>query len=156
MTDVAAIDWRRGRILQAALPLARPLATAHGPIERRNALVVALEDEAGRIGWGEAAPLPEFGTETFEACRKRLVARLDGAAPDADLTKPCADFAWSTATRDLAARQSGESLAERLALVVPAVTEQRKGQLPPRRVLRVVQGPRDVSAQVRGRRTLFG
>jgi len=106
--------WRRGRILQAALPLVRPLATAHGPIERRNALVLALEDGEGRMGWGEATPLPEFGTESFESCRKRLVALLDGTAPAADATKPCADFAWSTARRDLAARQAGESLAERL------------------------------------------
>ncbi|MCR9094085.1 MAG: o-succinylbenzoate synthase [bacterium] len=106
--------WRRGRILQAALPLVRPLATAHGPIERRNALVVALEDEDGRVGWGEATPLPEFGTESFESCRKRLVALLDGTAPASDVTKPCADFAWSTATRDLEARQVGESFAERL------------------------------------------
>ena len=33
-----------------------------------------LEDETGAVGWGEAAPIPEFGTETIEqaeeACQK--------------------------------------------------------------------------------------
>lgn len=114
MTPLESGGWRRGRILHVALPLVRPLATAHGPIERRNALVVALEDEEGRIGWGEGTPLPEFGTESFESCRKRLVTLLDGTAPAADATKPCADFAWSTARRDLEARRAEESFAERL------------------------------------------
>lgn len=114
MTEPGSVRWRRGRIRRAALPLVRPLATAHGPIGRRNVLVVELEDEDGRVGWGEAAPLPEFGTEDFEACLKRLVARLEGSATSADATKPCADFAWSTALRDLEARRAEESLAERL------------------------------------------
>ncbi len=114
MTADPSVPWRRGRLLHAALPLVRPLATAHGPIERRNALVVALEDDEGRVGWGEATPLPEFGTEGFEACRKRLVARLGGAPSGSDPSKPCADFAWSTALRDLAAQRAGEGLAAQL------------------------------------------
>lgn len=48
------------------LALRVPVRTAHGPWSERTGVVVRLEDEAGRTGWGEAAPLPWFGTETVE------------------------------------------------------------------------------------------
>jgi O-succinylbenzoate synthase len=51
-----------------------PLRTAHGPWTEREGLLVRLEDEDGRIGYGEVAPIPWFGTETLpeaeEVCRK--------------------------------------------------------------------------------------
>ena len=56
------------------LPLRAPLRTAHGPWLEREGLIVRLEDESGRVGFGEIAPLPWFGTETLagaeEICRK--------------------------------------------------------------------------------------
>ena len=56
------------------LPLRTPLRTAHGTWTEREGLIVRLEDEAGRVGFGEIAPLPWFGTETLaeavEVCRK--------------------------------------------------------------------------------------
>jgi O-succinylbenzoate synthase len=47
------------------LPLATPLRTARGLWETRDGLLVRLEDELGRVGYGEAAPVPWFGTETL-------------------------------------------------------------------------------------------
>lgn len=44
-----------------------------------------IEDETGRIGYGEAAPLRGFGTETLDACRAALAAccaRLRGSTLD--------------------------------------------------------------------------
>jgi O-succinylbenzoate synthase len=41
--------------------------TAHGVWTEREGLIVRLTDEAGRVGLGEAACLPWFGTETVAA-----------------------------------------------------------------------------------------
>ena len=55
------------------LPLRVPLRTAHGLWGEREGLLVRLEDEAGRVGYGEIAPIPWFGSETLaeaeEICR---------------------------------------------------------------------------------------
>lgn len=55
------------------LPLVNPLRTAHGLWTVREGLILRLEDEAGKVGFGEVAPLPWFGTETLaeatEVCR---------------------------------------------------------------------------------------
>jgi O-succinylbenzoate synthase len=45
--------------------LRTPLRTAHGLWTEREGLLVRLEDEAGRAGYGEIAPIPEFRTETL-------------------------------------------------------------------------------------------
>ncbi|MDI1335134.1 MAG: o-succinylbenzoate synthase [Lacunisphaera sp.] len=56
------------------LPLPAPLRTAHGRWTEREGIMVRLEDEAGRVGYGEIAPIPWFGTETLaeaaEICLK--------------------------------------------------------------------------------------
>ena len=47
--------------------------TAHGPWGEREGVVVRIEDEQSRTGYGEAAPIPWFGTESVDdaeqACR---------------------------------------------------------------------------------------
>lgn len=48
------------------LPFRSALRTAHGVWATREGLIVRLEDEAGRVGYGEAAPIPGFGAETTE------------------------------------------------------------------------------------------
>lgn len=51
-------------------PIARkfvkPLVTSHGQWDTREAIIIKLADEAGRIGWGEIAPISWFGSETLE------------------------------------------------------------------------------------------
>jgi O-succinylbenzoate synthase len=64
------------------LPLRTAVRTAHGVLAEREGVLVRLEDEAGAAGWGEAATLPWFGTETADqaaAACARLGARLTGA-----------------------------------------------------------------------------
>ena len=69
-----------------ALAFRAPVRTAHGRWTQRDGVIVRLEDEAGGIGYGEAAPVPEFGAETIEdvtaACRE-LGDRADDAHLDA-------------------------------------------------------------------------
>ena len=59
----------RCRLIKRVLPLASPLATANGPINERTVWALSIQDDGGRTGLGEAAPLPGFGSETPEACR---------------------------------------------------------------------------------------
>lgn len=71
------------------LPFRMPVRTAHGVWAEREGVIVRLQDMAesssGATGWGEAAPIPWFGTETVDevetACRELgercEVARLE-------------------------------------------------------------------------------
>ena len=70
-----------------SLALRRPLRTAHGTILRRDGFWVSARSVAGLWGFGEAAPLPGFGTESLEACRvtlERLSRSLVEVEIDAD------------------------------------------------------------------------
>ncbi len=64
------------------LPFRTPVRTAHGPWGEREGLLVRLTDATGRVGYGEAAPIPWFGTETVDeveaACRE-LGEKVDEA-----------------------------------------------------------------------------
>ena len=127
---------RRVKIQGFSLPLRQVMRTAHGRIERRDGFLVEVEDEAGLRGFGEATPLPSFGTEELAKCREALEASFR-----ADLTKafsavaldsqpgsqaqpqrqfqpgvqptgtPCAEFAREAAFFDLQARREGKTLA---------------------------------------------
>lgn len=65
------------RIAQASLTplrldMVQPLKTSRGTYASREGFLVRLEDEAGRVGLGEAMPLPEFGTESLADCGATL------------------------------------------------------------------------------------
>jgi o-succinylbenzoate synthase len=102
-----------------SLPLRQPLETAHGRIDSREGWLVELEDEDGLLGFGEATPLPEFGTEDLETCRRALehdLARELSAEPLGEsepsvFETPCACAAIDSARLDLAAKRMGRSLA---------------------------------------------
>ena len=109
-----------------ALPLATPLATAHGTISERVGRIVALTDADGFVGFGEATPLPGFGTESLGDCTRALDAAL-AALVDGGLRSfeqalaearrfgrraPCALAAFDAALHDLEAQRAGVSLAE--------------------------------------------
>ena len=120
----------RVRIQGFSLPLRQAMRTAHGRVERRDGFLVEVEDEAGLRGFGEATPLPSFGTEELAKCGQALEASFR-----ADLTKtfseavldsqpqrpsqfgvqptgtPCAEFAREAAFFDLQARREGKTLA---------------------------------------------
>ncbi len=65
------------------LPLRAPLRTAHGTWTEREGIIVRLEDETGRVGFGEIAPLPWFGTETLAEAEE--ICRKFGAAVDREV-----------------------------------------------------------------------
>jgi O-succinylbenzoate synthase len=75
------LDFRRYR-----LPFRSVVRTAHGPWAEREGVVVRLETAAGGVGYGEAAPIPWFGSETVDeiegACRE-LGEGVDDARLDA-------------------------------------------------------------------------
>lgn len=80
-------DYRRYH-----LPVREPLRTAHGVWAARDGVLVRMQAEDGRQGFGEAAVLPCFGTETADeveaACR--------------DLPKYCDEQVIATVPRRLA------------------------------------------------------
>jgi len=68
------------------LPFRMPVRTAHGMWAEREGVIVRLQDKSesgsGAVGWGEAAPIPWFGTETadeVEAACRELGERCDTA-----------------------------------------------------------------------------
>ena len=74
----------------------QPLRTAHGEWATREGFLVRVEQE-GRVGYGEVAPLPEFGSETLAEATvflEQLVSQPEIAVP-ANL--PCCAFALSAA-----------------------------------------------------------
>jgi O-succinylbenzoate synthase len=75
------------------IPFRRPVRTAHGLWTEREGLWIRLTDEDGRVTYGEAAPIPGFGTERVdeleEACRQlgdRVTAAQLEAVPAAMAT----------------------------------------------------------------------
>ncbi|MBD1873027.1 o-succinylbenzoate synthase [Nodosilinea sp. FACHB-131] len=46
---------------------AQPLHTGHGPWVWREGLLLRLRDSLGRVGYGEVAPIPWFGSESVAA-----------------------------------------------------------------------------------------
>ncbi len=78
--NIVAADW-----LPYCLPLRRPWQTSRGTLNERHGRLRRLTTDDGRTGWGDCAPLPEFG--------------IDQAAATA--------FAEECATLDLAAQRAG-------------------------------------------------
>jgi o-succinylbenzoate synthase len=99
----------------------------------RPSLWLELTDEEGRVGLGEASPLPPFSPDDIAACSQALsaihtrLAPIDPAAPAAlaiaraieplaaaFAQAPAARFALETAILDLLGKRSGASIAELL------------------------------------------
>lgn len=77
----------------------KPLVTAHGEWTEREGFLVRLESESG-VGYGEIAPIPEFGTETMA----RAANFLQQWADDPIIMPsglPCCHFALSSALQQL-------------------------------------------------------
>jgi O-succinylbenzoate synthase len=83
------------------LPLRTALRTAHGLWTEREGLIVRLEDEGGRVGFGEIAPIPSFGTETLaearEICAKFGDKVAAGTLDAAGARSGCVRFALAAA-----------------------------------------------------------
>jgi o-succinylbenzoate synthase len=109
------------------------MRTALGEFRHREIVLFELRDPQGLRGWGEAAPWPGFGTETPAdslASLQEFAGRLRGSdvepeelgrawvVPDGS---PAARAAMEGAMLDLAARQDGRALRDRLAASIGAV-----------------------------------
>lgn len=82
----------------------QPLRTARGEWALREGFLLRVETAAG-VGYGEVAPIPDFGSETVAEARvflQRLAREPDWPMSDA---LPCCAFALSAARFDLSAAQ---------------------------------------------------
>ncbi|HAV14277.1 MAG TPA: o-succinylbenzoate synthase [Opitutae bacterium] len=73
-----------------------PLRTGHGTWTEREGFIIRIE-ESGQIGYGEVAPIPEFGSETLQTAYNsllRLAANPEAAIPQ---SAPCCRFGVSSA-----------------------------------------------------------
>jgi o-succinylbenzoate synthase len=120
----------RVSIRSYSTPLNPPWPSAEGPVHRREGSILILEDDDGRVGFGETAPWSGFGLETHASsvAALRLAARrLLGLPADAYLAaaadlprlapvaaSPCARHAIDLALHDLAAQRAGVSIARLL------------------------------------------
>ena len=114
------------------LPLAAPLVLPAGAgqaagtrhTERKGALL-RLQDVDGRVGWGDAAPLPGFSEETTDDAIRQLrglaawadrhsLARWDDPALGGLSLAPSVRFALELALLDLGAQRAGRTLAQAL------------------------------------------
>ncbi len=50
----------------------KPFITSKGKYNNRNGFIIKLESSSGKIGIGDSAPFPEFGSETYEEDEKLL------------------------------------------------------------------------------------
>ncbi|MBI3886065.1 MAG: o-succinylbenzoate synthase [Opitutae bacterium] len=106
------------------LPLRHPLRTAHGLWAEREGLLLRLEDELGRVGYGEVAPISWFGSETLaeaaEVCRAlgdKFPAELIGAVAS---RFGCVRFALALAQETGAAAGVAASARLPVAALLPA------------------------------------
>ncbi len=80
-----------------------PLETAHGQWKQREGVVFRLEDSDGRIGFGEIAPIPWFGTETLDQavqwCKGKKTTGVGTEKISPEL--PCCSFAVEAALKQL-------------------------------------------------------
>lgn len=89
---------------------AQPLHTAHGPWGWREGLLIRLRDGLGRLGYGEVAPIPWFGSETVAAALAFCSAGewRGGEVPDA---LPATQFGLESALADLTGENAGKEPA---------------------------------------------
>lgn len=146
----------RARLKPYSLRMRDPWPSAEGPIAVRSGWLIALEDEAGRVGLGDAAPWPGFGLESHASSGSALrlaLERLSGLPREAyagvlaDLPRlapvaaaPAARNAIDAAIHDLIAQQAGLPLARYLGgrdaltevpanVAIPRVTPRRAAEL---------------------------
>jgi L-Ala-D/L-Glu epimerase len=58
--------------LPYTLDLIKPFETARGTITQRKGFIIELKSPGGKRGLGDAAPFPEFGSETYEEAQLHL------------------------------------------------------------------------------------
>jgi o-succinylbenzoate synthase len=138
---LVAADW-----LPYALPLKRPWQTSRGEICQRPGRLLRLQTADGLTGWGDAAPLPEFGigeaaATAFadETAHLDLVAQkaglplhawLSGESPVSSLAVNCGFWAFFGAERAPKEAPLGCSILENAAAAGYSVVKFKVGVRP--------------------------
>ncbi len=107
MTVVCEMS-RQISILPYRRTFRKPLRTAHGQWSVRQGFILRVEADGG-VGFGEIAPIPEFGTETLAEAAiflGGLVRDPDQAVP---VELPCCAFGMSAALAMARGSREGES-----------------------------------------------
>ncbi|MCC7383607.1 MAG: o-succinylbenzoate synthase [Deltaproteobacteria bacterium] len=76
-----AVEVASGTLALFQLPLRRPFVTARATLVDRQVAILALRDERGRIGLGEAAPLPGTSPESIADVQASLQSLLNRCGP---------------------------------------------------------------------------
>jgi O-succinylbenzoate synthase len=101
LTMLLRLAHRRYRLAFRA-----PVRTTHGVWTEREGVIIRLEDERGGKGWGEAAPLAEFGTESAAEIETALGSFNGAMVPAQAAALPrrlvCLRSALAAALADLA------------------------------------------------------
>jgi o-succinylbenzoate synthase len=80
---------RAVRLLDHHWALPAPAASARATWTERRALLLVLEDAAGHLGLGEAAPLPGFSQDSWDDGHAALRTLLGRELPTRDENRPC-------------------------------------------------------------------
>lgn len=87
-------------------PFRQPLSTYHGLWKVREGIILRLSDNRGRSGFGEIAPLPWYGSETFEQalafCEKLPSTLSEETLLSILPTLPACQFGFESMFADLA------------------------------------------------------
>ncbi|ADE54893.1 o-succinylbenzoate synthase [Coraliomargarita akajimensis] len=97
----------------------RPLRTALGEWREREGFILRIEAESGAIGYGEVAPIPEFGSESLDVAREYLEGLASGNSLIGAEQVPCCAFAVSSALQQIAEPEVELGVME-LAGLLPA------------------------------------
>jgi O-succinylbenzoate synthase len=101
----------------------QPLKTHHGIWEIREGIILRLTDETGRVGYGEIAPLPWFGSETL-ALALAFCEQLKGKLTEPKIQEipedlPACQFGFESALESLF-RAEGERGRLSFSYLLPA------------------------------------
>jgi O-succinylbenzoate synthase len=89
-------------------PFRQVLKTRHGEWRDRTGIILQLEDESGRVGLGEIAPIAWFGSETLEQAHRFCHHLPDAITPETIFSIPAAlsacqfgfESAWEMLTQE--------------------------------------------------------
>jgi O-succinylbenzoate synthase len=138
---LVAADW-----LPYALPLKRPWQTSRGEIGERRGRLLRLQTADGLTGWGDCAPLPEFGIDEVaaaafaeETAHLDLIAQkaglplnawLSGESPISSLAVNCGFWSFFAAERAPKEAPLGCSILENAAAAGYSVIKFKVGVRP--------------------------
>ncbi|MDJ0743916.1 MAG: o-succinylbenzoate synthase [Xenococcaceae cyanobacterium MO_167.B27] len=96
----------------------QPLHTSHGIWRVREGIIITLRNSEGKIGQGEIAPIPWFGSETLQEAQE-FCKQLGDTITVQDIYSicdrlPCCQFAFESAVTEL--RES-----EKIAATIPSL-----------------------------------